>query len=321
MPDFERHPRDGEEWFLRGRLRLSYLSGRVRPLEILIARSQPLEESKRRSILLAVVDGHRYEIRVYRTRLFAGPKPLDQLRVSDQAVGAGLEVTPIDGACKSSGQAAIFQEAPGEWIDPSAYLHSPTIASSAKELFLESIGRYCRRIHDAGFFQPEFSLSTIRTRVLPRRTEFRLHDLEEARIRETDDDDRLSMLGSAWQKLPLPPEQFGRLLQAYGRDGENVREIFDRLSKKHGGKSSKPGRFSCGPYEVLFVPGETNPKELEALYQGGLKGPEIRIVRSPDALTLWKRALKERQPKEPSPVACFVQSSKSLGFVVYRDRC
>jgi hypothetical protein len=54
------------------------------------------------------------------------------------------------------------------------------------------------------------------------------------------------------------------------------------------------------------------------LYKAGLKDPDLRIVRSPDALTLWKRALKEAEP-ESVPLACFIRKKQTGGFVLYRE--
>jgi hypothetical protein len=332
---YEKYKREREEWHVRGRLQLSFVGGRLKPLEEILARAQLVEEDKRRLVMRAILDDHEYELRAYtRGGLFRRSRPLDQLNFATQAVGAGLDVSPIDAACVAGGHVVIFQESPKDWIDPASYLTSSKVRSESKRTFLASIARYCRRLHDAGFYQPHFSLSTLRARIFSSRLEFRVHDIDGAQVRPVDDDDRFEMLGRAWQKTPLHLRQAMRFLRSYLRDGEDSRKVAltiwhyygRQVRKRMAKRESAPGqaKFVLGPYDVHYVTRSrnagTDPEEIEKLYRAGLKGEDVRIVRSPDALTLWKRTLRESEDGEEHPMACFVKKGQAAGFVVYREQ-
>lgn len=333
MPDFEgyeRYKREREEWYVRGRLRLYYMGGRMRALEEILAKAELIEEEKNRMILRARLDDHDYELRVYRQGGFLRrSKPLNQLEFATRVVGAGLDVSSIDAACVAGGHVVIFQDDAEDWIDPALYITSSKVKAASKQKFLIALARYCRRLHDAGFYQPAFTLSSVRARVLPQRMEFRLHDIDGADVRDVDDDDRFEMLGTAWQKTPLPVRYALRFLRAYLKEGEDARKIGLVIWHYYGRKvlreqdkkqAKEPvGRFILEPFEVLYLRDETDASEIQKLYRAGLKSAALRIVRSPDALTLWKRALREADDSPP-PIACFVNRKQGTGFILFREK-
>jgi hypothetical protein len=322
---YDRFEREKEVWHLRGKLRLLGMAEKLRPIEEILARASVVSFEDGRRVLRTNLDDRAYELKVYRRGLLRKDRPLEQLEFATAAAGGGIDVTPLEGACVAGGHVVLFQEDSEEWLDPAAYLASPLRPRSRKR-FLESLGRYCRRLHDAGFYQPAFSVSGLRTRVFPERVEFRVHDLDAASVREFGDDERLRMLGHAWQKTPITERQAMRFLRAYVREGENLKEIAQELWRQYGRRMVRaPARrpsvskFELPPYEVHYLEQRTTPKELLSLYRKGLKSGDLRIVRSPDVLQFWKRILKGREESESEPIACFVRSPETGGFILYRE--
>jgi hypothetical protein len=250
------------------------------------------------------------------------------------AVGLGLDVVAVEGACERSSQILLLSPEQLGWTNLATELNESSRPAGDKWRILQAFARFCRRMHDKGLYQPDQGLGRFQVRLRPTSQDFQLEDLEGVRLIDPlPDERREEMLGALMASYRDGATNGMRFLRAYVESDEVARQVApyvikdlrQRLRppkpKKKTRKKTKTrvGKLALDPFDVMYVKKGgghgIHPKELLRLYQDGLKDPKLRVIRSGDARTEWETALESEQE---APIACFTKRRQRAGFVLYR---
>ncbi|HLG42563.1 MAG TPA: hypothetical protein VI643_04290, partial [Planctomycetota bacterium] len=262
-------------------------------------------------------------------------RALGQLDVGMRAVGLGLDVVPIESAAIRPPWICLFAPEQVGWQNLSTVLGDGAAPASERWRLLEAFARFCRRLHDAGFYNPDQGLSHFHARVRPSSQDFQVAELDGASIVDPmPDAARERMLGAV---LVSTRDSLGngmRFLRAYADSDDIAREVAPRVMRglalrfrpppKPKNRRAKLGRLRIDPFDVEYIKKDTEigieARDLMELYSAGLQAPGLKVIRSGDVRSAWKSALTAGPGPTTSPLACFARRKDKAGFLLFRTR-
>lgn len=228
--DAFRRPRLKEQWYVRGRLRAVFLGDRIGAIDRVLADSELVEAGRERTLRRAEVDGAPYLLKVYRASGLRARRvkrrALDQLERGIQAVGLGLDVVVVEGACVAPPRVVLFLPEQIGWGNLSTFVNGQGADASAKRRVLGAFAAFLRRLHDAGFDHPGLRFRHFQVRVRSRSQDFQLAELEDVRfVNLLRVDRQIDMLRRLMADFRGGDQDALRFLQAYTEDEDVAREI------------------------------------------------------------------------------------------------